>query len=100
MSRYDQTLYAGPNACVGPAFYDTGNPDYLHDVGWATDDHALIADGGSRDLGDGVASVSRNPDGSYAVSLKDWRIAVCESWCERIWSATEYDTGCTFDVPR
>ena len=70
VNRYDQTLGTGPQARVRPAFYDVENPNASTDVGWGRDDHSLIVDGDSRDLGGGVAAtVSRNADGSYDVTL-------------------------------
>ena len=102
VNRYDQTADTGASSRVGPAFHDTRNPDFLSDVGWGRDDHALIVDGETRDLGGGVsATVRANPDGSYDVTLAGGRHAEFEPWCAKIWfTADEYDTGCLFGRPR
>jgi len=92
VNRYDQTADTGASSRVGPAFHDTRNPDFLSDVGWGRDDHALIVDGETRDLGGGVsATVRANPDGSYDVTLAGGRHAEFEPWCAKIWfTADEY----------
>ena len=99
VSRYDQSAGTGVNARFGPALYDPDNPEFLIDVGWGRDDFSLIPDGGSREIGGGVAvSVARNPDGSYEVTVKGGRVASFPRWCGKIWdTADEYDTGCFLD---
>ena len=99
VNRYDQTVGTGPAARVGPAFYDIENPNAAMDVTWGRDDHSLIVDGDSRDLGGGVtATVSRNADGSYDVTLAGGRFAEFEPWCQSLLGV--YDTGCLLDDPR
>lgn len=101
VSRYDQTFGTGRQVRIGPALHDPENPHYLTDVGLGRDDHAMIADGDSRHLGGGVhVRVSGNPDGSYAVTVSGGRYAEFEPWCQQVWFAGEYDTGCTLDFPR
>ena len=102
VNRYDQSVGAGASARVGPAFYDTRNPDYLSAVGLGRDDHALIVDGETRNLGGGISvTVRANADGSYDVTLTGGRHAEFEAWCEPIWFAgSTYDTGCLLDYPR
>ena len=99
VSRYDQSAGTSFNVRFGPALYDRSNPDYLVDVGWGRDDHALIPDGGARDIGGGVSvSVAKNPDGSYEVTVSGGRIAEFERWCTKIWfTADEFDTDCFLD---
>ena len=53
VSRYDQTTGTGINARVGPALYETRNPNYEKDVGYGHDDYSVIADGESRAIGSG-----------------------------------------------
>ena len=102
VNRYDQTVGTGASSRVGPAFHDTRNPDFLSDVGWGRDDHALVVDGATRDLGGGVSVTAHaNADGSYDVTLTGGRYAEFEPWCEPIWfEHSTYDTGCHFDHPR
>ena len=102
VNRYDQTVGTGANARVGPAFHDTRNPDFLSDVGWGRDDHALIVDGATRDLGGGVSvTVHANADGSHDVTLTGGRYAEFGPWCKPIrFLRSAYDTGCHFDHPR
>ena len=98
VSRYDQTAGTGTNARFGPALYDEDNPDYLTDVGWGRDDYALIPDGDHREIGGGInVSVARNAEGSYEVTVSGGQVAEYERWCQRIWFADEYDTGCFLD---
>ncbi len=98
VSRYDQTTGTGVNARVGPALYNTDNPNYESDVGYGLDDYSVIADGESRAIGGGVTvSVTKNADGSYNVSVSGGRIASYDPWCVSIWFTGEYDTGCTLD---
>ena len=86
VSRYDQTAGTGPQARLGPALYNRDNPDFLTDVGWGNDDHSLIPDGESRDIGGGVTvSVSRNRDGSYEVTVAGGQTAPFERWCFPLW---------------
>ncbi len=95
VSRYDQTTGTGINARVGPALYNSANPDYESDVGYGSDDYSVIADGESRSIGDGLTvRVTRNPDGSYDVTVSGGRIAEYSPWCIPIWFSQEYDTGC------
>ncbi len=99
VSRYDQSAGTGTQARFGPALYRTDNPDYLLDVGWGRDDHALVPDGGSRDIGGGVrVGVASNADGSWNVAVTGGVVAPFGRWCMAIWfSGTEYDTGCLLD---
>ena len=96
VSRYDQTAGTGTSARIGPALFDRNNRDFLTDVGWGRDDFSLIPDGASRDIGGGVSvSVTKNPDGSYEVTVTGGRVADFQRWCDKIWfTADEYDTGC------
>lgn len=99
VSRYDQTTGTGAYVRLGPAVYNVENPNAMSDVGWGGDDHSLIVDGDSRDLGGGVvASVSRNPDGSYDVTLAGGTVAEFEPWCQQ--RVGVFDTGCLLDNPR
>lgn len=100
VARYDQTAGTGTKARLGPALYDRNNPDFLTDVGWGNDDHSVIPDRGSRDIGGGVTvAVSRNRDGSYEVTLSGGRTAAFEPWCVPFWfDTTQYDTGCLLDT--
>ncbi|MYD96687.1 MAG: hypothetical protein F4X98_04785 [Gammaproteobacteria bacterium] len=101
VNRYDQTYGTGARVRVGPAFYDRENPNWLRDVGYARDDYSMITDGQSRDLGGGVtASVSRNPDGSFDVTISGGRVAEFEPWCARFSFVPAYETGCRLDYPR
>ena len=99
VSRYDQSAGTGVNLRVGPAFYNRHNPDYLMDVGWGRDDHALLGHQAQANIGGNVSvSVAKNPDGSYEVTVSGGRIAEFERWCGKIWfTADEYDTGCLLD---
>ena len=100
VARYDQTAGTGINARVGPALYDTRNPDWLHDVGYGYDDYSLIQNGQSRDIGGGVrVRVSRNRDGSYDVDVSGGRTAAYDSWCVklRFWRGLHFDTGCALE---
>ena len=99
VSRYDQTTGTGINARVGPALYNSANPDYESDVGYGRDDHSVIADGESRAIGGGLTvSVTENPDGSYDVTVSGGRIAEYEPWCIPIWFPPGgYDDGCLLD---
>ena len=99
VSRYDQSAGTGTQARFGPALYRKDNPDYLTDVSWGRDDHSLIADGGTRDIGGGVrASVEKNADGTWDVTVTGGLVAEFERWCFPMWfSGTEYDTGCFMD---
>ena len=99
VSRYDQSAGTGTQARFGPALYRKDNPDYLVDVGWGRDDHSLIADGETRDIGGGVrVSVAKNGDRSWDVTVTGGPVAEFERWCFPIWfSGTEYDTGCFMD---
>ena len=98
VSRYDQTTGTGVNARVGPALYNSANPNYQSDVGYGLDDYSVIADGESRAIGGGVTvSVTKNADGSYNVSVSGGRIASYDPWCVPIWFTGEYDTGCALD---
>ena len=100
VARYDQTAGTGTRARLGPALYNRDNPDFLTDVGWGADDHSLIPDGESRDIGGGVTvSVSQNRDGSYEVTVAGGRTAPFEPWCFPLWfESGEYDTGCYLDT--
>ena len=101
VARYDQTAGTGTRARLGPAFYNSSNPRFLEDVGWGYDDHALIPDGQSRDIGGGVrVAVSRNGDGSYEVTVAGGRMAPFDRWCFPLWflPGSEYDTGCFLDT--
>lgn len=100
VARYDQTAGTGTRARLGPALYNPDNPDFLTDVGWGNDDHALIPDGESRDIGGGITvSVSRNRDGSYEVTVAGGRTAAFEPWCFPLWfESGVYDTGCFLDT--
>ena len=102
VSRYDQTAGTGASSRVGPALYHRENPKVLEDVGWGRDDYSLIGDGETRDIGSGVrVEVTRNRDGSYAVTVSNGRKAEFERWCSGIWFAgNEYDTGCFLDYSR
>lgn len=101
VSRYDQTTGTGAYVRLGPAVYNVENPNAMSDVGWGGDDHSLIVDGDSRDLGNGVvASVSRNPDGSYDVTLAGGTVAEFEQWCQYRYRVGVFDTGCLLDNPR
>jgi len=102
VSRYDQTAGTGASSRVGPALYHKENPKFLEDVSWGRDDYSLIGDGETRDIGSGVrVEVTRNRDGSYAVTVSGGRIAEFERWCKAIWFAgNEYDTGCFLDYSR
>lgn len=101
VNRYDQTHGTGARTRVGPAFHDKENPNWLKDVGRARDDYSMITDGQSRDLGGGVtASVSRNPDGSFDVTISGGRVAEFEPWCARFSFVPAYETGCRLDYPR
>ena len=99
VSRYDQTAGTGTQVRVGPALYRKDNPDYLTDVGWGRDDYSLMSDGESRDIGGGVrASVGRNADGNWDVTVTGGLVAEFERWCPPIWFSGEtYDTGCFLD---
>ena len=98
VSRYDQTTGTGINARVGPALYDSANPNYESDVGYGRDDYSVIADGESRRIGGGLTvRVTKNADGSYDVSVSGGRIASYEPWCVPIWFSGEYDTGCALE---
>ena len=96
VSRYDQTNGTGVNARVGPALYNTANPNYQSDVGYGRDDYSVIADGESRAIGGGLTvSVTKNTDGSYNVTVSGGKIASYEPWCVPIWFPPGgYDTGC------
>lgn len=101
VSRYDQTAGTGTRARFGPALHNADNPEFLEDVGFGYDDHSLIPDGESRDIGGGVTvRVSRNRDGSYEVSVTGGRTAAFEPWCYPLWFASpiEYDVGCFLDA--
>ena len=98
VSRYDQTTGTGVNARVGPALYNSANPNYESDVGYGRDDYSVIADGESRSIGGGLTvGASRNPDGSYGVSVSGGRVAEYSPWCVPIWFSGEYDTGCMLE---
>ena len=99
VSRYDQSAGTGLEARFGPALHDADNPDFLIDVGWGRDDHSVIPDGASREIGGGVTvAVARNDDGSYEVTVSGGRVAEFTRWCSKIWfSDYEYDTGCLLD---
>ena len=96
ISRYDQTTGTGVNARTGPALYDSDNPDYESDVGYGYDDHSVIADGESRDIGGGLTvSVSKNADGGYDATVSGGKIAEFGAWCVPIWFPPGgYDDGC------
>ena len=102
VSRYDHSAGTGASSRVGPALYHKENPKFLEDVGWGRDDYSLIGDGETRDIGSGVkVEVTRNRDGSYAVTVSGGRVAEFERWCSGIWFAgNEYDTGCYLDYSR
>ena len=99
VSRYDQSAGTGTEVRFGPALHDADNPEFLIDVGWGRDDHALIPHGSSREIGGGVSvAVARNGDGSYEVTVSGGRVAEFKRWCSKIWfSEDEYDTGCFLD---
>ena len=99
VSRYDQSAGTGTQARFGPALYRKDNPDYLTDVSWGRDDHSLIADGESREIGGDVrVSVEKNADGTWDVTVTGGLVAEFERWCLPMWfSGTEYDTGCFMD---
>ena len=95
VSRYDQTTGTGYNARVGPALYNSANPNYESDVGYGRDDYSVIVDEESRSIGGGVTvAVTKNRDGSYDVAVSGGRIADYQPWCIPIWFSQEYDTGC------
>ena len=103
VSRYDQTAGTGSQARVGPALYNADNDRFLQDVANGNDDHSLIPDGGSRDIGGGVTvHVARNRDGTYEVSVTGGRAAPFEAWCYPLWFVPgyprTYDTGCFLDT--
>ena len=100
VSRYDQTTGTGTSTRLGPALYNQANPDHEHDVGWGRDDHSVIPDGQSRDIGGGIrVDVSLNRDGSYQVRVAGGRIAPFTPWCNPVWfSPAEYDTGCKLNT--
>ena len=101
VSRYDQTTGTGVQARFGPAFYDKRNPDFQQDVGWGKDDHSLLVDGETRDIGGVDVEVTRNADGSYDVTLSGGRFATFENWCQTLRVRYgEFDTGCELDDPR
>ena len=99
VSRYDQTAGTGTSARFGPALYRKANPQLPYDLYWGRDDYSLIADGESRDIGGGVSvRVSKNPDGSFDVTVSGGNVARFETWCEKIWfSSNEFDSGCFLD---
>ena len=99
VSRYDQTTGTGTSARLGPALWNTENPDYTTDVGWGRDDYSVIPGGEARDIGGGVrVEVTANADGSYRVAVTGGRVAPFAPWCNSIWFASEeYDTGCALD---
>ncbi len=98
VSRYDQTTGTGVNARVGPALYNTANPNHERDVGYGQDDYSVIGHGESRSIGGGVTvSVTRNSDGSYNVSVSGGKIASFEPWCVPVWFTGEYDSGCLME---
>ena len=98
VSRYDQTTGTGINARVGPALYNSANPNYETDVGFGRDDYSVISDGESRRIGGGLTvHVTKNPDGSYDVSVSGGKMARYEPWCIPIWFSQEYDTGCMLE---
>ena len=99
VSHYDQTAATGTTARVGPAFYNTDNPEFLADVGGGRDDYSLIGDGETREISGAVrVEVTRNLNGSYDVAISGGKVAEFEVWCPSIWfSGQEYDTGCFLD---
>ena len=93
VSRYDHSV--GFQARLGPALYDTSNPNYLSDVGYGHDDYSVIQDGEKRDIGGGVSvSAKRNQDGSYEVTVSGGKVAGFEKWCEPHWRDQSYEAGC------
>ena len=101
VNRYDGSTGTGTHARIGPAFYDKRNPIFQRDVGWGRDDHSLLFDGETRDIGGVDVTVARNADGSYDVTLSGGRFAEFENWCQptRI-RGMGFDTGCELDDPR
>lgn len=98
VSRYDQTAGTGGWTRVGPALYHKENPQFRGDVELGRDDYSLISDGETREIGGGVnVDVTKNPDGSYEVTVSDGKVAEFEVWCHKIWFSSEYDTGCYLD---
>ncbi|MYD96041.1 MAG: hypothetical protein F4X98_01465 [Gammaproteobacteria bacterium] len=98
VSRYDQSTGTGVLARFGPAFFDRRNPNFQSDAGWGRDDHSLLVDGETRDIGGVEVAVVGNADGSYDVTLTGGRIAEFETWCKK--RLGTFDTGCAFDEPR
>ena len=98
VSRYDQTAGTGTAARVGPALYHKENPESLDDVNLGRDDHSLLSDGETREIGGGVrVDVRKNPDGSFDVTVSGGKVAEFEVWCDKIWFSDEYDAGCFLD---
>ena len=100
VARYDQSAGTGVQARLGPALHNQNNPDFLTDVGLTNDDHSLIPDGDSRNIGGGVTVfVSRNQDGSYEVTVEGGKTAPFARWCFPLWFESDaYDTGCLLDT--
>ena len=101
VSRYDQSAGTGGAARFGPALYNTDNPNYKLEVSGGADDHSLIPDGGTRQIGGGVSvSAKKNPDSSYEVTVSGGKTAEFKKWCGFIPSPLEdieYDTGCSLE---